>query len=64
MGLFTLLFGCNFTGHTGDVTIETCPPSLALASVGRSLLPARSPVLAWGRITPAYQILKGHRGLN
>lgn len=56
----TLLFGCNLTRHTGDVTIETSPPSLTLAGVRGSLLPARTSIFTGGGITPAHKILIGN----
>lgn len=52
-----MLFGCDLTGHTGNVTVETGPPSLTLAGVRGPLLPACSSVFTGGRITPAHQIL-------
>lgn len=55
----TLLFSCNLTGHTWNVTVEASPSSLTLAGIRGSLLPACASIFTGGWITPAHKILTG-----
>lgn len=56
----TSLFGCHLAGDAWHITVEPCPASLALTAVSSASLPTGAPVLTWGRVTPAYQILRRH----
>lgn len=54
-----MLLGSHLAGHAGDVAVEPCPATVALAAVQVVGLPALASVFAGRGIAPTHQVLGG-----
>lgn len=59
----TSLLSSHLAGHTGDIAVEPCPATVALAVVQVAGLPALASVFAGRGVTPTHQVLAVEPGV-